>query len=76
MMRINQPRDESKGRLWLQRETVLMGLLLLVVAALAWVGVVRQAAGMQDISPGGTGIDWDDTSGETNGHFAPFNWRA
>jgi hypothetical protein len=22
------------------------------------------------------GIDWDDTSGKNNGHFAPFNWRA
>jgi hypothetical protein len=22
------------------------------------------------------GIDWDDTSGKNNGHFAPFNWKA
>src|SRR5689334_11091685 len=22
------------------------------------------------------GIDWDDTSGNNNGHFAPFNWRS
>ena len=22
------------------------------------------------------GLDWDDTSGNNNGHFAPFNWRA
>lgn len=22
------------------------------------------------------GLDWDDTSGKNNGHFAPFNWRA
>jgi hypothetical protein len=22
------------------------------------------------------GIDWDDTSGGNNGHFAPFAWRA
>lgn len=22
------------------------------------------------------GIDWDDSSGQTNGHFAPFNWQA
>ena len=22
------------------------------------------------------GIDWDDTSGERNGHFAPFSWSA
>jgi hypothetical protein len=22
------------------------------------------------------GIDWDDTSGKNNGHFAPFNWRS
>lgn len=22
------------------------------------------------------GIDWDDTSGDGNGHFAPFNWAA
>ena len=22
------------------------------------------------------GIDWDDTSGKNNGHFAPFNWQA
>jgi hypothetical protein len=22
------------------------------------------------------GIDWDDTSGQNNGHFAPFNWRS
>jgi hypothetical protein len=22
------------------------------------------------------GINWDDTSGKTNGHFAPFNWKA
>ena len=22
------------------------------------------------------GIDWDDTSGRNNGHFAPFSWRA
>jgi len=22
------------------------------------------------------GIDWDDTSGENNGHFAPFNWTG
>ena len=21
------------------------------------------------------GIDWDDDSGKTNGHFAPFEWR-
>jgi len=21
------------------------------------------------------GLDWDDTSGQNNGHFAPFNWR-
>jgi len=21
------------------------------------------------------GLDWDDTSGKNNGHFAPFNWR-
>lgn len=21
------------------------------------------------------GIDWDDDSGRTNGHFAPFNWK-
>jgi hypothetical protein len=24
----------------------------------------------------GFGIDWDDTSGNNNGHFAPFNWRS
>lgn len=22
------------------------------------------------------GIDWDDTSGKNNGHFAPFNWQG
>ncbi len=22
------------------------------------------------------GVDWDDTSGQTNGHFASFNWQA
>ena len=22
------------------------------------------------------GIDWDDTSGKNNGHFAPFSWKA
>lgn len=22
------------------------------------------------------GINWDDTSGKNNGHFAPFNWRS
>ena len=22
------------------------------------------------------GIDWDDTSGRNNGHFAPFSWRS
>jgi hypothetical protein len=22
------------------------------------------------------GINWDDTSGQNNGHFAPFNWRS
>jgi hypothetical protein len=22
------------------------------------------------------GIDWDDTSGNNNGHFAPFNWQG
>jgi hypothetical protein len=22
------------------------------------------------------GLNWDDTSGNNNGHFAPFNWRA
>jgi len=22
------------------------------------------------------GINWDDTSGQNNGHFAPFNWQA
>jgi hypothetical protein len=22
------------------------------------------------------GIDWDDTSGNNNGHFAPFSWKA
>ena len=22
------------------------------------------------------GIDWDDTSGQNNGHFAPFHWQA
>jgi hypothetical protein len=22
------------------------------------------------------GLDWDDTSGNNNGHFAPFNWRS
>jgi hypothetical protein len=22
------------------------------------------------------GIDWDDTSGQNNGHFAPFHWRS
>ena len=22
------------------------------------------------------GIDWDDTSGRNNGHFAPFSWMA
>jgi hypothetical protein len=22
------------------------------------------------------GIDWDDTSGQNNGHYAPFNWRS
>lgn len=22
------------------------------------------------------GIDWDDTSGKNNGHFAPFNWQT
>jgi len=22
------------------------------------------------------GIDWDNTSGQNNGHFAPFNWKA
>jgi len=21
------------------------------------------------------GLDWDDTSGNNNGHFAPFNWQ-
>jgi hypothetical protein len=24
----------------------------------------------------GFGIDWDDTSGKNNGHFAPFAWKA
>lgn len=24
----------------------------------------------------GFGINWDDTSGRNNGHFAPFSWRA
>jgi hypothetical protein len=24
----------------------------------------------------GFGIDWDDTSGRNNGHFAPFSWRS
>jgi hypothetical protein len=24
----------------------------------------------------GFGIDWDDTSGHNNGHFAPFAWKA
>jgi hypothetical protein len=23
----------------------------------------------------GFGIDWDDASGQNNGHFAPFAWR-
>jgi hypothetical protein len=23
-----------------------------------------------------SGIDWDDTSGRNNGHFAPFSWRS
>jgi hypothetical protein len=22
------------------------------------------------------GLDWDDTSGRNNGHFAPFSWRG
>jgi hypothetical protein len=22
------------------------------------------------------GVNWDDTSGQNNGHFAPFNWRS
>ncbi len=22
------------------------------------------------------GIDWDDTTGNNNGHFAPFNWQS
>lgn len=22
------------------------------------------------------GLDWDDTTGQNNGHFAPFNWRG
>jgi len=22
------------------------------------------------------GLDWDDVSGENNGHFAPFNWKS
>ena len=22
------------------------------------------------------GLSWDDTSGNNNGHFAPFNWRS
>jgi hypothetical protein len=22
------------------------------------------------------GLDWDDTSGQNNGHFAPFNWKS
>ena len=22
------------------------------------------------------GIDWDDTSGKNNGHFAPFSWSS
>lgn len=24
----------------------------------------------------GFGIDWDDTTGKVNGHFAPFSWRS
>jgi hypothetical protein len=24
----------------------------------------------------GFGIDWDDTSGGNNGHFAPFAWKS
>ena len=24
----------------------------------------------------GFGIDWDDTSGRNNGHFAPFTWAS
>jgi hypothetical protein len=24
----------------------------------------------------GFGIDWDDTSGKNNGHFAPFSWKS
>jgi hypothetical protein len=24
----------------------------------------------------GFGIDWDDTSGRNNGHFAPFAWKS
>jgi hypothetical protein len=24
----------------------------------------------------GFGIDWDETSGRNNGHFAPFSWRS
>jgi hypothetical protein len=24
----------------------------------------------------GFGINWDDTSGRNNGHFAPFAWKS
>jgi predicted metal-binding membrane protein len=45
---------ENKSQLWRERETLLVGLLLLLVAALAWLEVVRHAHSMQamsDMSP-------------------------
>jgi predicted metal-binding membrane protein len=64
--------ENNTSKLWRGHETLLMGLLLVVVAALAWLGVVRQAAEMQDMSSdtvssiemnmGGTGMEGEPAS--------------
>jgi hypothetical protein len=65
--------------------------VFLMGCALVWLAVIRQVVSMRDTHPANPrlalakatrshlhafGIDWNDTSGQNNGHYAPFNWQA
>jgi predicted metal-binding membrane protein len=59
-------------------------LMVVLVAAgamgLAWVLLITAVVAAEKLLPRGEwhafGINWDDTTGKNNGHFAPFSWGS
>lgn len=46
------------------------------VACCCWLLLLLALAHATDSHVHAFGIDWDNTSGTNNGHFAPFNWQG